>query len=177
MDKKLKLSPPWITYFKEIEAMFKEDPKVRVELNEESKDGVYVIKMYVEGSIKAEAIEKIIPAETKFGNITVLVEVIPANISDNPVDLFKAAFEGNPALSYIHTVEGPFMQNASYIVFKNKVVQFFNDALDDVNGMKSTLYQEIAKEIFQEHPDVYFCTDAPEIELENSKGEPLREWP
>ena len=98
-------------------------------------------------------------------------------MSNDPADLFKAAFEGNPALSYIHTVEGPFAFNATYIVFKNKVVQFFNDSLDDVNGMKSTLYQEIAKEIFGDNVGIYFCTDAPEIELENSVGKPLGEWP
>lgn len=43
-------------------------------------------------------------------------------------------------------------------MFKNKVVQYFNDDLSDANGVCSTLYQEIAKRIFGENPMIYFCT-------------------
>ena len=61
---------------------------------------------------------------------------------------------------------------ANYVVFENKVVQFFNDDLSDIHGNKSTLYQEIAKDIFGDCDNIYFCTDTKE-----EIGKPLGEWP
>lgn len=174
MAVKAKLSPPWIEFYKQIEVLFKDDPAVRIEYDDEE----YVIKLYVDGALKAEALTALLPAEKQFGNITVKVTVIPANIlKDDKVALFKAAFEGNPAFSFAWTASGIFANDLSYIVFKNKVVQYFNDDLGDVNGNRSTLYQEIAKEIFGPQDGIFFCTDAPEIDLENSVGKPLGEWP
>jgi hypothetical protein len=57
-------------------------------------------------------------------------------------------------------------------VFEKKVVQFFNDQLDDINGNKSTLYQDIAKDVFEKHEGVYFCTAA-----DGKLSKPLGEWP
>lgn len=43
----------------------------------------------------------------------------------------------------------------------NKVVQYFNDDLGDAHGVCSTLYQEIAKDVFGEHEGIFFCTNLP----------------
>ena len=66
------------------------------------------------------------------------------------------------------------VDNNVYIVFKNKVVQYFNDDLKDVNGFCSTLYQKIAKDIFAENgcETACYCTDVSE-----NLGKPLGEWP
>lgn len=51
----------------------------------------------------------------------------------------------------------------TYVVFKNCVVQFFNDNLNDPHGVVSTLYENIADEIFKDiqfpNDGVAFCTD------------------
>ena len=158
----MKLSPPWTKFYKELEALFKDDPGIKMAF-EEQEDG-YKIKLYVEGANKAEALVELLPTEKQFGNVTVYIDVIPANLNkEDIVQLYRAAFEGNPAFSYAEAVTGISAPNFNYIVFEPEVVQFFNDDLSDINGYCSTLYQEIAKDVFVEHPGVYFCTDIDDV--------------
>lgn len=155
MNKELKLSSPWMTYYHELEELFKEDPAVKMSLDEDE----MIIKMYVEGDEKADALMQLLPAEKKFGNVTVYVQIIPANkLKNSKVSLFQKAFEGNPIVTDIQTFV-LFNNPTTYVVFKNKVVQFFNDNLADINGNKSTLYQDIAEEIFDDHEGIFFCTE------------------
>ena len=135
MKEKLKLSSPWEIFYKEIVAMFKRDKSVRTEFDNEN----MVIKLFVEGTDKADALDTLLPNEKVFGNVTVKIEVIPAN-NDNPTDveLFTRAFKDNPILEY---------------------VQYYNDSLNDINGICSTLYQDVAKDVFDKRSGVYFCTE------------------
>lgn len=165
----MKLTPPWITYVHELEALFGEDPEIRIVHDGEANE----VKLYVESATKADALSQLLPAEQTFGNVKLKVTVVPANLgAENPIALYEKAFAGNPVLSYVinrNTLIGSF----NYVVFKNGVVQFFNDQLDDVNGNRSTLYQEIAKDVFGENNNaVFFCTDTQE-----NIGAPLGEWP
>ncbi len=170
----MKLSPPWIKLYREIQAMFHGDKQVKVALCE------YDVMVYVDNPAKASAIEMLLKNSYNFGNVESHVIVIPANSSEHiqsvggfetAQELYECAFEGNPALSYIFDAATVF-GNLMYVVFANKVVQFFNDDLGDVNGMCSTLYQEIAKNIFRREENVYYCTDTAE-----NLGGPLGEWP
>ena len=157
MNNKVKLSSPWMTYFNKYKALFGDDPEINVAFDEETK----IIKLYVNGDDKAEALSKILPSEKVFGNVVVKISVVPANaLNVSKVDVFQKAFAGNPALSYIKSVKNG-LYDASYVVFSNKVVQFFNDELSDVNGFCSTLYQNIAKDIFEDTQGIFFCTDVP----------------
>lgn len=160
---KVNLSSPWSNYYKEINALFGLNPDINVVFDEEN----YVVKLYVDGEVKANAIEQILPQEKEFGNVTVTIQVIPANkTSKSRADLFEAAFRGNPAFSYIQTIEGPFTNPISYVVFKNAVVQYFTDNLGDIHGLRSTLYQEIAREIIGvDEEGIYFCTDVAEEDV------------
>lgn len=161
MPENLKLSTPWVTLYRQINALFGEDPDVRVEYS--AGDGEDpLIKLYVNGSEKAEAIGAILPSKYEFGNVVVEVCIIPANVAVSTADLYRKAFEGNPAFSYAVTVDGVFTNPINYIVFRNKVVQFFNDDLSDVNGNETTLYEDIAREVFHEKGGVSYCTDIPE---------------
>ena len=156
----MKLSPPWTKFYKELEALFKDDPGIKMAFEEVENGSGYKIKLYVEGANKAEALAELLPAEKQFGNVTVSIEVIPANLNkEDVIQLYRAAFEGNPAFSYAEVVTGISAPNFNYIVFEPEVVQFFNDDLSDINGYCSTLYQEIAKDVFVERPGVHFCTD------------------
>lgn len=157
MEENVKLSSPWVLFYREIEALFKEDPAVKVEYDDETR----TIKLFVEGAEKADALSQLLPTEKTFGNITVKVSVVPANLgTPSKLQLFQKAFESNPALAYIHESEGIFDFN--YVVFKAKVVQYKSDNAGDVNKLTSTLYQDIAKDVFEDMPGIFFCTEIAE---------------
>ena len=153
----IKLSSPWVLYYREVEALFAEDPEVRTSLDEDT----CTLKIFVDNNPnKAEALTQLLPEYKKFGNIALKIEVLPSNVkATSKVDLFRKAFSGNPAVSYMKTVDLIF--KANYIVFKNKVVQYYADNLGDINGMHSTLYQDIAQDIFGSEEGIYYCTDLP----------------
>ena len=91
-------------------------------------------------------------------------------------ELFEVAFKGNPAFAYVVCPsEDIYWVPATYVVFKNCVVQFFNDNLNDCHGLLSTLYQDIAAEIFEDAnlTSCYYNTDVETGKL----GMPLGEWP
>ncbi len=164
----MKLSAPWVNFYRELEALFAQDPEVRVVYEEETNE----VKLFVENARKADALAQLLPAEKAFGNVTLKIAVIPANDEGvSKAELIAEAFDGNPALSYIQHVDAV-IGSFDYAVFENKVVQYFNDDLSDLNGLKSTLYQDIAKDVFGEDAGVFFCTEAPA-----SLSKPLGEWP
>lgn len=168
----LKMVSPWVEYYYMVKAMFGSDQNVFVMYDEEETE----LKIYVKEQEKAHAIAALLPEEKTFGNVTLKIEVYPGNCSisrmrdglraeldplcdEYAAKLFELAFYHNDALRYTHVVDGFQSFKATYIVFQKKVVQYFNDDLGDINGKRSTLYQDIAKEIFNEFPGVYYCTD------------------
>lgn len=176
MATKYTLSPPWIKYYHEIEAFFAEDPDVKVVYYPEEQE----VCLYVEGQEKADALTNLLPSEKDFGNVVLHVMVIPANKNCNCKDLratvldIADAFEGNNAVEFCKAVQGIYSNPMYYIVFKKKVVQYFTDDLGDYYGVRSTLYQDIAEEIFEPVEGVYYCTSTAEADY---LGEPLGEWP
>lgn len=154
-DKDMKLSAPWMIYFNQIKAMFSEDIAVKAVWD----GATYTIKLYVDGEEKAEALSQLLPQTKQFGNIEVTITIIPANkLNDSKVSLFQKAFDGNPAVVDITTFDTPFGTN-SFVVFAPKVVQYYNDDMYDLNGICSTLYQELAKSLFGEFANIHFCTE------------------
>lgn len=163
----IKQVSPWIEYYEKINTLFGEDPDVNVVMDNDNT----ILKLYVNGDDKASALMELLPGEIKYGNITLEIEIIPANQpAKTRLDLYKDAFAGNPAFSFAYSGAKGLYQ-ADFIVFRNRVVQYHNDDLYDINGFRSTLYQEIAKEIFEDE-DIHFCTDTPK-----NLGKPLGEWP
>lgn len=159
MHETVRMISPWVNFYKEIEALFGEDPDINIIFDNDNMK----INLYVEKQEKAEALSQLLPDERVFGNITVKVAVIPANFQYVPtIKLFEDAFENNPVFSYANSIEGLFSNPINYVVFKNKVVQYYNDDLGDANGVRSTLYQEIAKDVFGDGINVNFCTDVKE---------------
>lgn len=154
MEENLTLVSPWVNFYKEIEAMFKRDPEVRVTFDNDNR----VIKLLVESGDKAKALSKILPGERTFGSVTVKVEIIPAN-NPNDWDLlktFNVAFKDNPAFCETRESITPF-GTFRYVLFDKNVVQYPNDDIGDANQIHTTLYQEIAKDIFEAN-GVHFCT-------------------
>ena len=98
MNKKgLNLASPWVIFYHEVQALFEKDEDIKITFDEEN----YVIKLYVTGTDKAAALEELLPQEKDFGNITLKIEVIPAN-NENPTfkELYERALTGNPIFSY-----------------------------------------------------------------------------
>ena len=164
----MKLSAPWVTYWRQLEALFARDPEVKVAYDGEANE----IKLYVDNARKADALTQLLPTEKVFGNVTLKISVVPSNTIQATRDLLADAFAGNPAMLYIQHVES-LIGSFDYAVFEPKVVQFFNDELSDMNGLRSTLYQDIAKEVFGDNVSVFFCTEPTAGEL----AKPLGEWP
>jgi len=173
---RLKLSPPWITYVNKVEALFGADPDIKVVYDNDNVE----LKLYVDNAEKASAINYLLPPAKQIGNVMLKVTVIPANDESAELgkitvkQLFDYAFDRNPVYAFTKEVSGFFSNVLVYVVFKNRVVQFFNDNLDDIHGLISTLYQDIAEEIFEDAGlgGVFYNTD-----IEEKVGMPLGEWP
>lgn len=159
MAENFQLSSPWVLYVNEIKAFFKGDKDVEVIFDEDTN----TVKLLVNGAEKADALTQLLPAKKQFGNVTLTIQIIPANrFEPNKLDLFRKAFADNPIVTdYISIpkeITG-FANDFNYLVFKKEVVQYHNDSLNDPHGNCSTLYQNIAEEVFDNYSGVYFCTD------------------
>ena len=107
-----------------------------------------------------------------------MVDGTPSNKAfTSKVELFETAFKGNPAFAYAvcPAEEGYMWIGTTYVVFKNCVVQFAADNLNDCHGIISTLYQDIAEELLRgpATQGVFYNTDVERANL----GKPLGEWP
>lgn len=154
----MKLSAPWITFYRQLEALFKKDPSIKLNFDEDD----LVIRIYVEGQDKAEALAQLLPQKRAFGNVEVTISIIPANKPTSRVELLKKAFDGNPIFSYASTIEGVMVNPISYVVFEPVVAQFWNDNLHDPHGIVSALYEDLAREVFGEDGGICFSTDSEE---------------
>ena len=160
---KLKLSPPWAIYYRELVAMFGSDEDIHIVYDEDKPE----ICIYVQKCAKAAALEELLPEEVEFGNVKMPITIIPANGEAYlPVgaNAFEVAFCGNPALSFVREVHKGGNAEFTYVVFAKKVVQFYTDDLGDFYGQRSTLYQNIAEDIFRPELDVFYCTDKEDSE-------------
>lgn len=172
---KLNLSSPWVMYYRKLSAFFKEDPEVRITYDEIEQE----IKLYVYNAEKAVALENLLPSEQVFGNVTLYVAIVPAN--KTTFDSVKAASSinsiianeiihicfNNKAVVDIKVVDGIMTNRMTFVIFRKEVVQWFSDDISDYHGIHSTLYQDLAKEIFGNIDGVFFCTDN-EMELKNA---------
>lgn len=165
----IKLVSPWVNYYREIEVLFGKDPEVKVAFDE----NVPEVKLFVENNRKADAIAYLLPKEKDFGNVKLKIAVVPANDGiKTKFDAIQEAFLGNPVLSYVWQARTPFGE-FDYVVFGADIVQYFNDDMRDINGNRSTLYQDIARDIIGEDTNLCFCTEA----VNGNLSKPLGEWP
>jgi len=172
-EKKVTLSSPWAIYFRQVQSLFKEDPGVKVVLDDDKPE----LKIYVEDAEKAEALKQLMPSKKDYGNVVLPVTIIPANeVGESLATIFEKAFKGNGAfVEIIHSDR----LHQDFVMFKKEVVQYFNDDLTDANGICSTLYQDLAKEVFEDQgARIFFCTEVEDNKKSNkSLGSPLGEWP
>jgi len=175
MPNKVGLSTPWVTYARKVNALFEKDPEILVDYENEGP----TLTIYVENAAKADALEQLLPASKEFGNVTLNIKVVPAN-SQTKISLFRNAFAGNPIVNKVETtVEmAPGAPQVNYVIFAREVVSFFNDDLGDYFGAESTLYEDLARDVFDLGEDgIFFCTDLEKTTDGLSFGTPLGEWP
>lgn len=153
---RVQLSTPWAIYYRQLESLFAKDPEIHVGFDADEPS----VQIRVDNQEKAEALQKLLPLSKTFGNVTLRIDIIPANFQESKAKLFETVFQGNDAFSRIVDIDNPFISNpVTYVMFKKEVVQYFNDNLGDLNGICSTLYQDIAKDIFEGVSGIYFCTE------------------
>ena len=177
---RFKISPPWVLLTRKLEALFDPDPMIAFNIDYGAEGGPSVVLSTNDGE-KAAALVKILPEEINYGGVVLHVSVDCPHMANlafpNNKVLFETAFKGNPIFAYAMSPyeEGYNWMPMVYVVFKNRVVQFFADNLNDCHGIISTLYQEIADEIFGygDTTGVFFNTDVEVGQL----GKPLGEWP
>ena len=171
---RLKLQSPWVIAKSKLCALFGEDRGIKIE-----SDGDRKVRLLVEDARKAEALARLLPDELEFGNVAMRIVVVPGNKGGadgadgwTTADALAIAFEGNPVVKQIRPVSKGLFRNLTYCVFRNEVVQFFADRLDDINGCWSGLMEDIARDLLTEVDDVFFCTSTRE-----GLAAPLGEWP
>lgn len=177
-DIRFKLSPPWSVASSEYIALFGGDPEIECCVDVASEDPAIVLQC--SNGDKVTALQQILPCEIEFGNVTLAVDIdgIPSNRAfATKAELFDTAFGGNPVYAYAvcPSDQGYVWFDTTYVVFKNTVVQFFADNLNDCHGIISTLYQDIAKDILTGPAvdGVFFNTDVEHGGI----GKPIGEWP
>ena len=189
-DVRLKISPPWVTTINKIVALFDGDPQIACNVDVEGKAPAIVLSC--NNGDKVTALKQILPTEYIFGNVVLTVGIDGPETNrafKTPRELFETAFKGNPAfvMAISPVDEGYWFVDITYVIFKNCVVQFFNDNLNDAHGVISTLYQDIAAELFADYLEnskraVHFNTDVEDgvafkTDVQKKLGKPLGEWP
>lgn len=175
----VRIQSPWVLFYKEVYALFARDPQVNVMFDNDTPE----LKIQVKGNdTKAACLSRFFPKEKAFGNVILKCSVVgddgqtvpDVNCDDHTA--IRAIFEGNDALSFIKDVQTPFDYSIVYVVFVKEVVQYYSDNMYDLYGATSTIYENLARDIFGMPFDngdyCSFCTDA-----EISIGCPLGEWP
>lgn len=137
---------PWDTYVSSVRALFGGDEAVNVVFDRPAK----TLTLYVAGDEKCNAIDKLMPDVKDFGGFVMKIRVVPANgklADENPVATIEAAFKGNPAISRVVCLSNVFTRPIVYVEFENRVVQYWDDDLSSLEGLRSTLFETLAEEV------------------------------
>lgn len=152
MENTITLSAPWVEYFNKLVTMFRYDPEVHITMSEQDK----VVQIRVDNQIKANALAKLLPQEKTFGNITMKIQVIHSGEEDQ-IAMLRNALNGNPVVNDIAVFDTIF-GNFACVIFEPIVAQYYNDNMRDPSGITTTLYQELAKELFNTDNEIVYCT-------------------
>ena len=175
-EPRLKILPPWSITIKKLAALFDGDPQIAFNVDWSAPSVV----ISCNNGDKVAALLQLLPSEITYGNVKlpIVIDGTPSNIAfKTKVELFNTAFKGNPAYAYaVAPGDEVWWLSTTYVVFKNCVVQFFADNLNDCHGLISCLYQDLAQELLTgpgTEGGVFFNTDVERANL----GIPLGEWP
>lgn len=157
------LEAPWHTFAKKLKALFAQDSDIEVSDAYEAKEGSgkYVVDVSVLSHEKFVAMDRVLVKEKHFGNIDLAINLydLENDTVHDGIEIFKAVFKGNTAVSEIISRADKTGTNWHYVCFKPEIVQFFDDDMTDANGNFTGLMEDIAKEAFENNcRGVNFCT-------------------
>ena len=152
------VSAPWYTVHRKLRKLFKNDPEVKVStIDDTSKeiDGEYTVYISCNNYEKLSAIEKLIKTEYDFGGVRMNIKFTCENKQEDLEEMLKTAFAGNSAVTSIVSVPD-FLDEYYYVIFEDKVIQFYNDEMWDCYGNWNGLYTDIARDLFKDNPNIKF---------------------
>lgn len=152
----IKLSAPWHIFTEKMKKLFEGDKDIAIEYDDTD---IHMIRVLVDSQDKYEALVKLLPTTKKFGNVNVLINVIPSNKAKTKIELFETLFKDNPVFSDILTMETPDGTDIDYVMFKPKVASYYADNLQNPWGCNNELYENIAREVFSDTDGIMFSTD------------------
>lgn len=156
------IEAPWYTYQKKVKALFEMDPDICVGKVYEPEDSNtdYAFDIEVKSHEKFVALDRVIPGQKAFGNVTLGIALYDmANGDKHPgVELFKTIFKDNPIMKDMKVITDQAGVDHVYVRFQPEVIQFFDDDLTDYNGNFNGLAEDIARDVFDESWSVNFCT-------------------
>ena len=172
---RLKLSPPWVLYYKKLSALFDKDNTIRIIFDEDNME----VKIYSTWERKTKALSFLLPEVVSFGDVNLKITIVPANIkktnsyyvekknfATEDITTCQAAigilfdpneYYGNEHVKNIASIDTPYGEFL-YVIFKKEVIQYYEDNFSDFYGNCSTLCEIIAREIFKDMTGVFFCT-------------------
>lgn len=173
------LSSPWVEYYRKLQELFRLDHEVNVVLDANE----FEISVYVDNQSKADALTDILLPEVEFGNVKLKITVIPSNnVRDGNVNYFKRrplatgdlpvtkfekyrrAFDlQNKAVGEVVPAVGIGGVEVIFVVFEPVVAQYYNDDIGDLFGLRTTVYEDLARDVCVGEAGVFFCT-VPRVE-------------
>ena len=143
--------PPWYDYVKKVELFFKKDPDIYIEFNCAS----YVLDIYTNNQFKAAALQYLLPTYVNFE--TAEIDININNTSDEkaynseymtPYGHLSQLAQDNPIFVSVNLNE---FINITEVIFSAEIIQYGEN--------KSTLYEDIARELFCPNNDIQYYTE------------------
>ena len=162
---KLKTESAQNEYYLKVKAFFAEDEDIKIIYDEDEN----LILIYAQDNkYKGQALKNLFAINDKTDRpckVKVVTEATTDPIDTNISDAFlnNSAFVATKSFGEIY--EKPII----YIIFTNKVVQYPIDNIINYDGICSTLYEFLARDIFGNIQNVNFCTKVDDIASINLK--------
>lgn len=150
---------PWYSYFDKLGKIFSGDKGIRIRQSANGSD----IDFYFDDVDKMNAMSRILGPRAVFGNFVVSHHYHAPNTTVEPAtqDDYRILFEGNSNVSRIVKSGNPVVGERTYVVFNPDVVQWYDDNLMDISGNRTTVMEDIAREVFESATryGASFCTE------------------
>lgn len=152
---KIKLSPPWNEYVSKIKILFEKDSEIKIKYDQDA----VVLSLFVDSTDKVNALGHLLPTEIDFGGQKLGIKIVPANNEKGVQQYIKDLFKGNPIVNRIEDITGPISNQMTFVEFRKQIVQYYNDNIGDLHGNRTTVLEEVAREVLGNKDGVFFCTD------------------
>lgn len=183
-SEKVKLSPPWDAHMQMLKSFFKGDDRIEVETGtekgavEDAKTHKPLKGNWVISTVKVSdadcciALKQALRRAVKFGNVSLAVDIIPANETVEkaiqkklkvgkkflPLVALKEVLKKNPAFSKLKMSRlGD--RTICFCIFKAVVLQWYNDNLGSPWKIATCTHEGLANAVFADEIGALFCTE------------------